>query len=88
MNNDTCPNCGSPLSGDGFKWVLHCENADPENYTYHEPDAQPVFCQPVDMSRQIPMIPWGSLLGKLKLSDTARGNRAGTPHPQLGDEAT
>lgn len=42
--NGECPHCGSPLIGDGYRDVLHCENAEPESYECHEPDAQPVLC--------------------------------------------
>ena len=43
--NGYCPKCGGDLIGDGYRDVLHCENADPESYAYHEPDAQPVYCE-------------------------------------------
>jgi hypothetical protein len=43
--NGECPLCGSRLIGDGFRDVLRCENADPESYARHEPDANPVFCE-------------------------------------------
>ena len=39
-----CPHCGSPLHGDGYKTVLHCENADLEKVWETEPDASPVLC--------------------------------------------
>lgn len=39
--NGTCPNCGGPLHGDGWRTVLHCEFADIDGI---EPDARPVFC--------------------------------------------
>ena len=42
--NGYCPNCGGGIHGDGYRWVLHCENATPETYEYHEPDAQAVLC--------------------------------------------
>lgn len=44
--NGTCPHCGSPLIGDGYKTVLHCENADLEVVWDTEPDARPVLCEP------------------------------------------
>lgn len=44
--NGTCPHCGSPLQGDGYTVVLHCENAEiPEGM---EPDAEAVYCEKVD----------------------------------------
>ena len=48
--NGECPHCGSPLIGDGYRDVLHCENAEPETYEYHEPDAQPVLCANPEVS--------------------------------------
>jgi len=43
--NGECPNCGSPLIGDGFNTVLHCENADEEAYEFSKPDATPIYCE-------------------------------------------
>ena len=42
--NGTCPNCGGPLLGDGYRTVLHCEQAG--DIDEIEPDARPVFCSP------------------------------------------
>ena len=42
--NSTCPNCGGPLAGDGYRTVLHCENADMDKVWECEPDASPVYC--------------------------------------------
>ncbi len=45
--DDECPVCGGQLIGDGYQTVLHCENADINDYWYTEPDASPVYCKPV-----------------------------------------
>jgi len=42
--NGVCPRCGGNLIGDGWRSVLHCENADLEMYEFHEPDARAVLC--------------------------------------------
>jgi hypothetical protein len=44
--NGTCPRCGGEIFGDGYRSVLHCENAEPESYEFHEPDAAKVLCVP------------------------------------------
>ena len=41
----TCPNCGGTLIGDGYKSVVRCEFAEYEDYEFHEPDANPVYCR-------------------------------------------
>lgn len=40
----TCKKCGEHMEGDGSSEVLHCVNAPEEKYQYHEPDANPVYC--------------------------------------------
>lgn len=42
---DGCPNCGGKMLGDGYTAVLACENAEPDTYAHHEPDAKPVHCK-------------------------------------------
>ncbi len=44
MSNLTCLKCNGSMVGDGFTSVLHCEYADSSLYEYHEPDADPVYC--------------------------------------------
>lgn len=39
-----CPKCGGVVVGDGYASVMHCEFADPDDYWYCEPDANPVWC--------------------------------------------
>lgn len=39
-----CKNCGEHMEGDGYYNVFHCINAPEEKYQYHEPDANPVYC--------------------------------------------
>ncbi|HBR4230805.1 TPA: hypothetical protein L9U69_004395 [Klebsiella pneumoniae] len=39
-----CKNCGEQMDGNGYSRVIHCPNANVEKYDYHEPDAEPVFC--------------------------------------------
>lgn len=41
----TCEKCGEALIGDGYKTVMRCEFAEPEDYEFHEPDAAPVYCR-------------------------------------------
>lgn len=41
--NDTCPNCGSALVGDGYREVRQCDRLDLLGF-HIEPDAGPVFC--------------------------------------------
>ncbi len=66
--NGECPNCGNPLTGDGFKTVLHCENANPDSYADHEPDAQPVFCESPDQPTAPP--DYAPFTGKLVRAGT------------------
>lgn len=40
-----CHVCGSTWSGDGHTTVLHCENAEFDDYRDVEPDAQPIPCR-------------------------------------------
>lgn len=40
-----CKQCGEEMDGDGYKKVIHCPNADEEDHRYHEPDADPVYCE-------------------------------------------
>ena len=42
--DDTCPLCGGRTIGDGYSSIIRCENADPEDWWYSEPDADPVYC--------------------------------------------
>ncbi len=46
--NGYCSKCGGDLIGDGYRDVLHCENAEPEAFEHHEPDAPPVLCNFTD----------------------------------------
>lgn len=39
-----CIKCGGEMIGDGYTAVAHCENAEEEDYEYHEPDAGPIYC--------------------------------------------
>lgn len=41
---NVCKDCGGALIGDGYKTVLHCEEAPEELYNDREPDANPVMC--------------------------------------------
>lgn len=40
--NNTCPNCGGPLLGDGYCKVFHCDAA--ADVSDREPDSKPVAC--------------------------------------------
>jgi hypothetical protein len=40
----SCPKCGGDIIGDGYTSVMHCEYAEDSEYEYHEPDANPVWC--------------------------------------------
>lgn len=42
--SNVCKDCGGTLIGDGYKTVLHCEEAQEELYSEIEPDANPVLC--------------------------------------------
>lgn len=39
-----CPNCGEDLEGDGYTTVFHCPNADEDQVSCAEPDANPIPC--------------------------------------------
>lgn len=71
--NGTCPNCGAPLIGDGYRDVLRCENADPESYAYHEPEADPIFCSDVQLEGPGPVLrdPVPAQPGRAKLTPEA-----------------
>jgi|10_taG_2_1085330.scaffolds.fasta_scaffold52712_2 hypothetical protein len=44
-DNGECIYCNEALEGDGYTVVLHCPNQeDIDTYWYHEPDANPVYC--------------------------------------------
>lgn len=38
----TCLKCGGSMIGDGYTSVMRCEYA--EEYEFHAPDANPVYC--------------------------------------------
>ena len=40
-----CKNCNGNMVGDGYRAVLHCENAEWEDFCDKEPDADPVYCK-------------------------------------------
>lgn len=40
-----CSNCNEDMLGDGHTSVIHCPNADESLYEFHEPDANPVYCE-------------------------------------------
>ena len=39
-----CKDCNEHMEGDGYTSVLRCPNASDEEYAFHEPDANPVYC--------------------------------------------
>lgn len=39
-----CSVCGETMIGDGYKIILHCPNADYDDYVYSSPDDSPVEC--------------------------------------------
>ena len=39
-----CKECNEHMDGDGYTSVLRCPNASDEEYAFHEPDANPVYC--------------------------------------------
>ncbi len=39
----TCKHCGEHMEGDGYTRVLHCPNTLVDT-SFHEPDADPVYC--------------------------------------------
>ena len=43
-NLDICSKCNGELVGDGYTTVMHCENADENQYYGKEPDAEVVEC--------------------------------------------
>ena len=42
----TCSKCGGTILGDGYRTVLHCQNADWNAIEGREPDSGPVECGP------------------------------------------
>ena len=42
--NESCPNCGEFLSGDGYGTPERCPNALEERWWYAEPDSGPYYC--------------------------------------------
>lgn len=40
----SCKKCGGMMEGDGYREVLRCEYAEWEDYRYHTPDDEPVYC--------------------------------------------
>lgn len=40
----SCPKCGGDLVGDGYTSVIHCEDAEEEDYWHNAPDDGPVYC--------------------------------------------
>lgn len=53
-----CTNCGGTMVGDGYTAILHCENAAENRYQFHEPDANPVYCEPAEPETiEAPVIP-------------------------------
>jgi hypothetical protein len=43
QNNNTCPNCGGTIEGDGYTTALHCEFVEWDDYMYREPDYGVVY---------------------------------------------
>lgn len=39
-----CSVCGEAMIGDGYKTVIHCPNAEYDEYAYLTPDDFPVEC--------------------------------------------
>ncbi len=39
-----CKNCGGDMIGDGHTSVIHCEYVEEDEYCFHEPDADPIYC--------------------------------------------
>lgn len=44
--NGTCSKCGGTILGDGYREVLHCENAEWSALEGREPDSGVVECGP------------------------------------------
>ena len=42
--DESCPNCGEYLSGDGYGTPERCPNALEERWWYTEPDSGPYYC--------------------------------------------
>ena len=42
--DETCPNCGEYLNGDGYGMPVRCPNASEERWSYSEPDSGPYYC--------------------------------------------
>lgn len=40
-----CKTCGENMDGDGYKSVIHCPQADEDQVSCAEPDANPIECQ-------------------------------------------
>jgi len=43
--DESCPNCGEFLSGDGYGTPERCPNASEERWWYSEPDSGPYYCE-------------------------------------------
>ena len=49
MDNRQCSKCNEDLVGDGYTSVLHCPDAEDEDYSYAAPDEGPFYCGHTDI---------------------------------------